>query len=99
MTRSVLLHRVRPAANEARFYFVQVSPSLIDSVAVLRVWGRIGGAQRSMITPCPSAEAADKLACQLVQRRLQRGYKLIQGGNEWCQNSAKTRLKNPSTNE
>ena len=75
--KAVLLHRVDPVLNEARFYWLQVGPSLLDDHAVLRIWGRIGGAQRSLVTPCPSAEAAQKLARRLLRRRLRRGYQIV----------------------
>ena len=76
---ATLLHRVNPEKNEARFYFVSFGPALFDPHAVIRVWGRIGGYQRMLITPCQTPMEARKLAMKLVQRRLKRGYRLIQG--------------------
>ena len=76
-----LLHRINPERNERRFYAVQVGPSLFDEHAVLRLWGRIGGYQRQMVTPCPSPDDAQALARQLIQRRLQHGYQILKGGN------------------
>ncbi len=70
---SVLLHRVNREKNEWRFYLVEVGPSLLDSYSVMRVWGRIGGHQRSMVSPCASAEEAQTLADRLVRRRVKRG--------------------------
>ena len=74
---SILLHRVNPARNEARFYLVSVQASLLDPYAVLRAWGRLGGQQRSMVSPCASAEEAEILAERLVRRRLRRGYCIV----------------------
>lgn len=71
----MLLHRINPERNEARFYLVEVGPSLFDPYAVLRVWGRIGGAQQSKVTPCMSAAEAQKMAGQLIRRKLNRDYK------------------------
>lgn len=76
---AALLHRVNPEKNEARFYFVSIGPALFDPCAVIRMWGRIGGFQRMLITPCQTPLEAQKLATRLVQRRLKRGYRLIQG--------------------
>ena len=76
---AALLHRVNPEKDEARFYFVSIGPALFDPYAVIRVWGRIGGFQRMLITPCQTPLEARKLATRLVQRRLKRGYRLIQG--------------------
>src|SRR5512139_2998940 len=78
----MLLHRINPEKNEARFYLVEVGTSLLDPYVVWRLWGRIGGAQRGMITTCPSAEAAETLAERLVQRKIKRGYKLVGETNE-----------------
>ena len=74
-----LLHRINPERNEHRFYAVQVGPSLFDEHAVLRLWGRIGGYQRQMVTPCQSPDDAQVLARQLIQRRLQHGYQILKG--------------------
>ncbi len=75
-----LMHRINPERNERRFYAVQVGPSLFDEHAVLRLWGRIGGYQRQMVTPCQSPDDAQALARQLIQRRLQHGYQILKGG-------------------
>jgi len=71
-----LLHRINPDKNERRFYLVQVGRSTVDSYAVLRIWGRIGGAQRGMVSPCDSAESAQALADKLIRQRLRHGYKI-----------------------
>lgn len=83
MTEFILLHRVNPALNQARFYLIVVGPSLLDAFAVLRIWGRIGGHQRAMVTACESAGQAQRLARHLEQKRLKSGYKIIakNGGN------------------
>lgn len=76
-----ILRRVDPERNEAWFYTVLVGASLFDAHAVVRFWGRIGGFQRMLVTPCGSLEEAEGLARRLVQRRKQRGYEEI--GLEW----------------
>lgn len=80
--RSILLHRINPARNEYRFYLLSAGPSLLDECAVTRMWGRIGGRQRGMVTPCNSAETADKLFNRLLKLRLRRGYQIINGDTE-----------------
>jgi hypothetical protein len=60
-TSLTLLRRINLVKNESRFYMVLVGPSLLDEYAILRVWGRIGGQQRSMITPCTSDTEAHAL--------------------------------------
>jgi predicted DNA-binding WGR domain protein len=84
----MLFHKIDPEENERRFYYsprgtygLEVGSSLVDEHAVLRVWGRIGGQQHSLATPCASAEAAQTLARPRLRgddarRRLQRGYRV-----------------------
>lgn len=72
-----MLHRINPARNEARFYYVLVGPALLDQHAVIRVWGRIGGQQRMLVTPCQDDRETQTLAERLIRRRLKRGYTLI----------------------
>jgi predicted DNA-binding WGR domain protein len=73
-----LLHRINPDKNERRFYAIQAGASTVDSFAVLRIWGRIGGAQRAMATACASAEEAEKLAARLVRIRIRHGYSVVE---------------------
>jgi predicted DNA-binding WGR domain protein len=70
----VLLHRINSEQNEARFYLVETGSSLVDPYAVIRLWGRIGGHQRGMVTSCESAEEAEALAGRLARRKIKRGY-------------------------
>jgi predicted DNA-binding WGR domain protein len=74
---AVLFHRIHPEKNEARFYLLLVQSSLLDEYAVLRVWGRLGGPQRQMATPCASAEEAQILARRLIRLRLRHGYQVV----------------------
>ena len=74
-----LLHRIDRRQNMARFYLVMTGPSLVDEWSVIRFWGRIGGQQRPFVTACVSAEEAQTLAWRLVRRRLQRGYRIVEG--------------------
>jgi predicted DNA-binding WGR domain protein len=74
----VLLHRINSEKNEARFYLVETGPSLVDLYAVIRLWGRISGHQRGMVTPCRSAVEAEALAAKLVRRKLKRGYLVVE---------------------
>lgn len=74
-----LLHRIDPEKNVARFYLVLAGPALFDRYAITRFWGRIGGPQRQRVTPCGSLAEAEQLAWRLIQRKLRRGYWLVQG--------------------
>lgn len=77
MAKFTLLHRVNPDRNEARFYAVMVGPSLGNPLSVMRFWGRIGGWQRALITPCATKTEARKLAGRLVASKLKKGYKVV----------------------
>ena len=79
---SVPLHRINQEKNASRFYLVEVGPSLLDPYNVMRVWGRIGGHQRSMVSPCASAEEAQALADRLVRSRVKRGYWVVSSGDK-----------------
>ncbi len=74
-----LLHRINPEKNEFRYYQLSVGPSLLDEWAVTRYWGRIGGRQRGLITPCASDTEAEALAGRLLRKRLRHGYRIIKG--------------------
>jgi predicted DNA-binding WGR domain protein len=73
---SCLLHRV-DGETMKRFYLVTTGPSLLEPYAVLRFWGRMGGFQREMVTPCASPEESVRLARQLIRKRLRRGYRIV----------------------
>lgn len=73
-----LLHRVNPDRDEARYYSVMIGPTLVDPLAVVRTWGRIGGFEKQLITPVADAAAARRLAGRLIRRRLKRGYTIVQ---------------------
>lgn len=75
MKTQVLLHRINPEKNEARYYRVEVEPCINSLYAVHRIWGRIGHRRSGfLIMPCASAEEAERLAGRLAQRKVKRGY-------------------------
>lgn len=70
----IYLTKIDPAKNQARFYIIDVQPTLFGEWALVRQWGRIGaeGRKRSRFYPArPEAEAA--MSSEL-RRRSQRGY-------------------------
>ena len=75
--RSTLPHRIDSARNEARFYYVLIGAALLDQHAVIRIWGRIGGQQRIMVTPSETDGEAWTLAKKLIQLRQKHGYTLV----------------------
>lgn len=49
MLKPLLLHRIDPARNMARFYRPSLEPNLFGDVSLVRTRGRIGGASRTKI--------------------------------------------------
>jgi predicted DNA-binding WGR domain protein len=72
-----LFHRIDEDKEDARFYLIQVGPSLLDEHAVLRVWGEIGGNQQHTVTACASAAEARSLARRVARQRLRQGYRQV----------------------
>lgn len=68
------LHRIDPRANMARFYCIDVAPTLFGDVAVLRSWGRIGTQGRTRVETCATAEGAESAAARTLGQKLRRGY-------------------------
>lgn len=77
--RFVLFERHNQAENIARFYWLGWQPSLIDTGAVVRLYGRKGGHQR-MLSPQPFASLEDAwpLIHAIIKTRLRHGYRLVQ---------------------
>lgn len=70
----VHLHRVNAESNMARFYRVDIAPTLFGEVSVLRSWGRIGSHGRTRIETCATAEEAETAAAITLRQKAQRGY-------------------------
>lgn len=47
---------IDPVKNRRRFYTVLWQPALWEDGALVRSWGRVGAAGRSMATCCPAGE-------------------------------------------
>lgn len=69
------LHRIDPDANMARYYCVDIAPTLLGDVSVLRTWGRIGTHGRTSIETCASIEGAERAASQTLRQKMRRGYR------------------------
>ena len=68
------LHKCDPDRNMARFYRVDVQPTLFGEASVVRSWGRIGTAGRTALETCPTPEAAEAAAAKTICAKLKRGY-------------------------
>ncbi|WP_299987098.1 WGR domain-containing protein [uncultured Ruegeria sp.] len=73
-TTPMHLVHVDPDVNMARFYGIELQPTLFGEVSVLRIWGRIGtNGQAMMVTYDDEAQAADALQ-KLDRQKRRRGY-------------------------
>ncbi len=79
--RYILFEKVDPARNMARFYYLAWQATLLESGAIVRLYGRKGGWQR-MLSPLPFASAAEARPTleAFVKRRLKRGYRVVTVG-------------------
>jgi len=75
---SLLFDRVDPAKNEDRFYFLAWHPTLLDSGAVVRIYGRKGRSQTTRITPFPSLVDAWPTIRRHIRTRLRHGYRIVE---------------------
>lgn len=70
----ILLERIDPAQNMARYYVLSIEPTLFGDSALVRKWGRIGspGQRRSEHFPQPNDA---HLALDVwLKRKRRRGY-------------------------
>lgn len=71
----VLLYRVNAEANMARFYRVDIAPTLFGEVSVLRSWGRIGTLGRMSVETCATVDEVELRAMKTMKTKLRRGYR------------------------
>ncbi len=83
--RYVLFERGNRAKNEARFYYLGWQPTLVDTGAVVRLYGRKNGFQK-MITaqPFDTLEAAWPLIRSIIKTRLRHNYRVVEP-EEYCE--------------
>ena len=72
------LERRDPARHMARFYAVQVVPTLFGSWALLREWGRIGRPGTLRTDGFATEEEAETARARLVRKKIRRGYRLVE---------------------
>lgn len=68
------LQKRDPDHNMARFYRVDVAPTLFGEASVIRSWGRIGTVGRTALETFPTAEAAEAAGARSIRAKLGRGY-------------------------
>ena len=68
-----LIH-VNPELNMARFYGIEVQPTLFGEMSVLRSWGRIGTRGTGMMVTYEDAAEATAALVKLHKQKRRRGY-------------------------
>jgi len=67
--------------NKYRFYYLAWLPTLFDTGAVVRIWGRRGSQQRHLSPqPFASLEDAWPLLRAIIKKRLRHGYRVAASG-------------------
>ncbi len=74
-----MLHRIDHVRRMARFYSVEIRPTLFGEWAVRREWGRIGGASRAIQHTVATRAEAERLAAERLALKRRRGYVPVAG--------------------
>ncbi|MGY3134569.1 putative DNA-binding WGR domain protein [Bradyrhizobium sp. USDA 4501] len=72
---AIMLTRIDDHRNMARFYKLDVQPTLFGECSLIREWGRIGRAGTVRIETYRSRGAADIAMALNWTRKLKRGYR------------------------
>ena len=72
----VLLHRIDPSRNMARFYRLSIEPNLFGGVSLVRTWGRIGREGRMKTEIAADRNEAGRRLETWRDRKLSRGYSI-----------------------
>lgn len=72
--KPVHLIHVNPELNMARFYGIDIQPTLFGEVSVLRNWGRIGTKGRDMMVTYEDSTQAANALLKLDKQKRRRGY-------------------------
>ena len=71
------LTRIDPHQNMARWYEVEVQPTLFGEFALERYWGRIGHSGQSKKQSFADEKDAEEMATRIKSAKTRRGYKAI----------------------
>jgi predicted DNA-binding WGR domain protein len=69
------LVRIRPAANEWRYYRMEIWPDLFGRALLVRQWGRIGTEGHRRLDPHPDPAAAGTALSKILRAKRRRGYR------------------------
>ncbi len=72
---TLVLRRVEPEQNVARFYALMIERDLFGRVILVRHWDRIGTRGREQTDPHEDETAAAKTLAKLATTKRRRGYR------------------------
>jgi predicted DNA-binding WGR domain protein len=75
----LVLDRLDPSCNMARYYVLSIEPSLFGDATLIREWGRIGRPGQRRIEFYENQSRAVEALETWLQRKRRRGY-LLRGG-------------------
>lgn len=83
IVQSFHLHaeRINPEKNMARFYTLDIQPTLFGEVSLVRSWGRIGTRGQRVVKICDDEQHAIRLFVDLLREKRRRGYRPKLSGN------------------
>jgi predicted DNA-binding WGR domain protein len=73
----IYLTKIDPAKNMARFYALDVQPTLFGEWALLKEWGRIGSAGRLVSCRFASEREAALAMAEHLEAKLRKGYDAV----------------------
>jgi len=76
----IYLTKIEPARNMARFYLLDVQPTLFGEWALVKEWGRIGRAGQSRRVSFGGLAEAQAALASALKQRLRRRYECSSDG-------------------
>lgn len=77
VSEGVLLDRIDPHRNMARFYRLDIVPDLFGGVVLVRNWGRIGGRGQERCKWFAQSDDAMREQAAWIRRKTRRGYTVV----------------------
>jgi predicted DNA-binding WGR domain protein len=71
----LVLERIDPDRNMARFYVLSIEPTLFEEVALVREWGRLGTQGRRRLDLYLDGVVAQEALETWLERKTSRGYR------------------------
>ena len=72
----LVLERIDPSCNMARFYVLAIEPTLFSEAALVREWGRIGCLGRRRLDLLADTATAGEALGVWLKRKARRGYRV-----------------------